>query len=537
MRILLAAALLVVAVPAVAQTHEHATGSDGEHLVILHDGPTSGRAVVGSLTHFGFALVSEHGRPVRHHDAAVTLAQNGVVLFSSEATHEYDGIFSLDVTFEVPGPYTIEATSDTGAKAFFNGTAVSPVAPRETRTTLTLPEDAMALAPAAFGIAVEAANGTLVDHSDVVFEARRVSDGLLVFRNHFHTHDAPIAFDLAFPTEGEYFVRALGYNAFPTGRLGDYETTIAEERITVAPPAASGLRLPALALPAPAPASASGARDEGHAGAAYVLTLTADPENRTGMLNHERLSAFVWDVEAQEALQHVNFQGELLAADGTVVFSSESLHEYDGHLEAVFGGLLPGLFTWRVTAEYDEWTDSAELPIVILPPVVPGGVGGIPGVGPLTTTVDGLDGVAAGVPAELTFAVRNAAGLPVSHSEIEFAFLRLVGDVMKAPTLHAKVHTHMDAPKATVTFPTAGEYIVILDGDTLFASPTTYDGEAGPTSQATILSVTVAEGPGLPRLADEVLPAGTEEPRFAPTVGIVATALAAVALALVARRR
>src|SRR5438067_11306966 len=92
-----------------AQGHEHGEGAG--IAFVLHDGTDSGRAVVGDLTHFGFALLND-STPQMHRNAEFQVLQNGQVVFATKDTHEYDGLFSFDHTFSAPGPYTVIAMSE-----------------------------------------------------------------------------------------------------------------------------------------------------------------------------------------------------------------------------------------------------------------------------------------------------------------------------------------------------------------------------------------------------------------------------------------
>lgn len=517
--LLLAAAL---ALPALAQTHEHAQGANGEHFVVLHDGPASGRAIVGGLTHLGFALVSTEGAPVRHHDATFTLTQNGVVLFRSEATHEYDGLFSLDYTFTVPGPYEVLVESDTGAKGTFNGTVVAPVGETGHVVEITVPEAARAGEAATIGVRVLAANGTIVPHSDALVDVRRLDDGLLVHRGHLHTHEDPMAMSLALALPGEYEVTVYGYLAFPSGRLPDLATAVGTARFTVAPPA-PGVVAPLPMLPSLAPARAAAAPDASHA-SGLLLSVITDPADRNGPFNHQRLNAFVWDPETMAAQQHVNFKAVVRGATGVVPFASESLHEYDGHLEILLAGLAPDVYTLEVEASYRNWTDTKTGMFVIVPPVVPAGAG------PAEVAILGGEGLQAGVPAELTFSYQYPGGVVIPHSEVNFDVFPAEGG---APLLSTKVHTHETAPTATLTFPRAGEYVVVADGDTL--QPTVSVDLAHGTGFRSILKLTVAEGPGLPP-APDVAAGGTAPPPVLPAPALPAAAVLA-GLALVAATR
>ncbi|HWG90866.1 MAG TPA: hypothetical protein VNZ52_08485 [Candidatus Thermoplasmatota archaeon] len=522
LRLTLLITLLLVALapaPALAQDHEHSGAK--AHLVVVHDVTPEGYAVVGNLAHFGFLLVGPDGLPARHHDARLTLEQNGVLLFDSDALHDYDGIASFGYTFTVPGPYVVTATVPSDAEtlvATFNGTAVlRDLVP----ATLVLDAPAATTVGAltTFTYQLADANGTLLPHTDAILELRRVLDDTLLLRVHTHTHEEPMAVQFAFPDPGTYQVRLVGYNAFPTEDAPQFETVALTQLIEVTP----GLPLAAPAL-AEAPVRTQHA-GEGH----YKLFTTYDPQALVGPFNAMRTAVTLYDAEVNKTQQHVNFEATIRGPAGNVLFASKTLHEYDGILELVTGFGVPGEYTMAVSAQYRNFSEATTAKWTVLPPVLPLGAGAF------DVTLLNAEGLEAGVPANLEFFLANAAGVPFEHSEVDFQVVRVTDGPILAQT---KLHTHTDGKMAfTVTFPEAGDYLIRVD-----AFPTGQSASAAYTAngvgKARYLTVTVADGPGLPALlpTDPVAPED-DGTLTVPALGLPLVLAVLVGLAAVRRFR
>ena len=507
MRVPLLAVVLLLLPLAAAQEHGHEAG-DGT-AVVLHDGPEDGRAVVGGVTHFGFALLSHDGAPLVHRNANFTVEQDGVVVFSTEDTHEYDGLFGFDVVFTRPGPYRVVAQSEGVVMGVFEGEAVR--APLQATSVVFEPES-RGLAVGLLGgrLSVVDANGTLVPHSDVLAELRRAGDERLVHRFHGHVHEEAVAFTLAAPA-GDYVLRVVGYEAFPTGRGGDWLPSVAEFPVALGP-------LPVPTRP-PLPMPPAGALEQSMGSATngdLTLHATVDPQNQVGVGQAVRLAGVIVNATGGP-VAHEDFRFAVTGPAG-LVFSSESLHEYDGVFEHVLVPDAPGAYEATLTAV----TDDGELPVTwqfqVVPPALP-----IAGAGVGVVTVDGLDAVQAGVPTELTFRVAGPQG-PVQHSEVDVT----VYHDAEAPVYAFKLHTHASGEtRAVVTLPHGGGWTLRVDpAPTLpqavaFQSP---DGPGAPLRFAfTALDAPTAEAPDVDAAA-------------APTrtVDGLPLALALVALAAVA---
>src|SRR5581483_9214453 len=117
------------------------------------------------------------------------------------------------------------------------------------------------------------------------------------------------------------------------------------------------------------------------------------------------------------------------------IFSSTSLHEYDGVFDLTLNWPVPGKYTFALTAKKGTWSDSAAVDYTIADTVPPVNIGAAPTM--METFVGGLGNLRAGHQAQLTFANKDLTGQLVPHSEIDFSIRR--GDV---PLLWNKIHTH-----------------------------------------------------------------------------------------------
>lgn len=478
--------------------------------MVLHDGPDGGRAVVGGLTHFGFALLDAKGRLVEHQDATFVVTQEGVILFSSDSTHEYDGLFSLDLTFTRPGPYEVAALSGDMAMGNFTGVAVMPV--NETAASIRL-----ALAPAGpAGNAVTGlleivdASGNLLPHTDAIVEVRTKAERRLVSRAHLHIHDEPIAFTQALGLPGDYIVGVTGYLAFPTGRGADIRAVTAEFPATAGP-----IGLPSVPAPAAA-ADPLGPRGATTSAGGYTLQGMYDPQPLVGIGNVFRLSALVTDDATALPKAHVDFEMELRGPRG-VVFSSKSLHEYDGMFEYAYAPDAPGAYEALLTAIVGDTRLSIPFHVQVAPPAV------ALDPGPKTVAVAGLDTLVAGVPGELIFTIAGPSG-PLGHSEVDVTIHR----AGEAALYQFKLHAHGDGTsRALVTFPLEGEWLVVVDPIPLMPQPSPVSGPGG-SSAPIVFAASVA--PGLAQTSADAVGEGAPAAVPGLGVGIVVAVLLGVAM-------
>lgn len=502
--LLLAAAWAPVAL---AQDHAHGTG-DGAVLV-LRDGPEDGRVVVGSLTHFGFALLSPDGVPLVHRNANFTLVQAGRVLFATEDTHEYDGLFGLDVQFTRPGPFAIVAMSEEMAMGTWTGEAVLPETP--VTTTILFEPAAPALGSSAFGGALSVVDeaGVLVPHTDLLVEVRRAGDERLVARSHLHVHDEAASFTQSAPA-GDYVLSVVGYEAFPRAGGSDVRPSVASFPVTVGP-------LPG--LPAPAPPRVPGALQQAQGSAtagAFTLHGMVDPQNQVGVGQAVRFAGILVDANGS-AVPHVDFTFRLDGPQGRV-FDSESLHEYDGVHEYVLVPDAPGQYDATLTAHTDAGDVTVAYQVHVVPPAAP-----ISGAGVGTVSVTGLDDVSAGDAREVTFLISGPQG-PVQHSEVD---VTLYHDD-EAPVYQFKLHTHASGEtRATLIVPHAGDWTLRVDPIPTVPQAVVFQGPAGPDAPITFAFAATAPLNDAP----DATPEATPDAKTVPAAGWTLL-LAGIAVAL-----
>lgn len=505
----LAIALAVALPPASAQEHGHAGGNGMS--VVLVDGPADGRALVNAYTHFGFALLDKDSRPVVHQNAEFNVLQGGKVLFSTTDTHEYDGLFSIDLRFTKPGPYEVVARSGDMEIGTFRGEVV----PVDERVNATVALESAPVGPASrlveFTLSIHDEAGALIPHSDAIVEFRDARDGALYSRSHLHVHDAPIVFTQGFGAATEYVAQVVGYVAFAEAADPQVPAVVAEFPVSVGPIAAPGVPEPTLAPPSPLEQVGAKASDGG-----YTLHAMYDPQNQAGVGHAARLAAILTKDAELLPVAHVDFRFTLSGPRGEV-FSSESLHEYDGVFEYLFYPDAPGVYDGTLTA-----IDEVELTVPFQLLVVPGAVPLVGGTGPITLDVEGVDDVVAGVETNLTFRAMGPAG-PAAHSEVDVTIFH----DGEPPLYQFKLHTHGSGlTNAIVVFPHEGEWKIRLDGLPTVPEPSVY--------LPALVALTVAPGASadaFPEASDDAA-----SPANVPFPWLLGT-LAAIALALARARR
>lgn len=496
---------LLAALPlAAGQSHEHEEG-DGL-AAVLHDGPDDGRAVVGAFTHFGFALLKD-GVPQVHRNAEFQVLHNGHVLFATTDAHEYDGTFSLDIVFPSEGAYEVMAMSDGMNVGTFSGVVVAPV----NETVASVQFDAAPAMPqsrAIMGtISIVDAEGAIIPHTDAIIEVRDAAPPhALVSRAHAHIHEEPIEFVQTLPKPGDYELTVWAYKAFQTGRSVDVRPVLATFPVT-AGPLADGVQTPPVSsLPDATPLSPAG--ESATDGAGFALHGGYDPQALVGVGHPTRLSAVLVDANGTP-VPHVDFSFALAGPDG-VVFSSNSLHEYDGAFEHVFTPSLPGFYEATLVASRGEVELTIGYVVEAAPPVAPLDPGAF------EVSMSGLDGVPAGQPVDVTFTIAGATG-PLPHSEVDVTVYQV--DAAGVPIYQFKLHTHDSGDTmATLSFPSAGEWLIAVDPIPLMPQASLVE--------PVVFAVQVAEG----LLPEPVLPLGDEETMNAvPGIGALAV-VAAMAL-------
>jgi hypothetical protein len=513
-------AFAFLALPAAAQHDHHGTAT----AILAHDTPTTGRTYVGDVTSFAVIDDADHDlHPDVHQNNHVRVLLNGAVLWeaSAAAGHDYDGVNTFSVVFPVAGTYAVELVADDGmVQQSLNGTVAPAHEPSTASLELSVPASAPALRPVDLGVRVLRA-GELIPHSDVILEVREGLD--LVFRSHLHTHTDPIALQYAFARPGTYTVSATGYYAYAPGSTSEFAPVHASATIQVGAPA-----VPDAALPPVVPAAmGQNIVTDGASSGGFTFVGTYDPYTVVGPGAPIHLTGIVLDPATGQTVQHVNFAATLRGPLGTV-FSSSSLHEYDGVYELAAKEPVPGAYTLTLDAQKDGWSGHLVLPYSVganaaSPPTS--------GFGPVAVNADTIHAVA-GKASTLTLAAKDAAGMAYQHSEVDVVVLDPAGNAL----LWTKLHTHEDGLfPLTYAFPAAGTYTVRVAPIALDGAPLTYLG--GPLSAAVDIPVTVADGPGFP-----AAPAGMDAnpsggATHASPAALPLAILGLAAVAVVARRR
>lgn len=502
-------------------------------LLILHDVPDDGFAYVGNPNQFAFLVLTEEGKTTVHKNGKIVVTQNGVKLYETlggsqgtSTAHDYDAFNSFMIAFPVEGPYTVHAEVPYAAglklSADFQGTVHAIPSPVKAALQVVAPSamaSAMVGAPVNFEFKVVDEAGTLLPHTDALFEVRRADSQFLLFRTHTHTHDAPMKLTYRFAEQGDYTIRIVGYTAYPSLDTPGFAPVSQTLRVRAMGSATPGA--PMVSPPSTTAAPATGK---------YVLATTYDPETTVTPFGNIRLNTLVLDAETRLPVAHVNFEATLTDPRGAIVFQSMSLHEYDGNLEVVTQNSAPGDYRLRVMASQGDWSAYTDLNFRVVP------VSGAYGAGPTIIKATGLDKLVSGTPSKIEFAAQTLAGTPHQHSEIELHVN--AGTTLGAPLLLNKLHTHMDGKfSVEVVFPEAGDYTLLLDAETVHGDPTPayYYDRLG---NSLLVPVKVAPGVPLPNVPALEVPAAPLEDEGAgiPGPGLFLAVLAAVGAILLGRR-
>lgn len=504
----------------------------------IHDVADDGYTYVGNPTNFGYVLLNDNGASNVHKNGQLRITQNGVLMYETlgmSNAHDYDALNPVFYAFPRAGPYEVHSSVPASAALTINNTFTGVVheATNLVKAKIVpdeIPGSVSVNEPAQFVFSVNTEAGTLLEHTDALFEVRRAADNWLVFRTHVHTHKEAMVLSYAFPEAGDYIVRIVGYQAFPG------KTDIAFEPVTYTKEVTATLEPPINVPTGSLNENVASTSDDSET--PYLLVLTTDPPGSAGApatvgaFGNVRLNALIFDTTAKALVPHVNFEAKITSATGIERFTSTALHEYDGHLEVVDQEGTPGTYTYEVTASKGDWKETKSIQFS----VVPVGANAPPGAGVTIVTATGLDSIKAGVPQKIEFMAASLAGTPHAHSEIELQVLR--GDRTGVPILINKLHTHGDGKfGATITFPDAGDYTLVMDVETVHAdaTPRYYFEEVG---RAPVVALKVAEGVELPNVPFSGMVSDAETPEVkgeSPLPLIVG--ILAVGVAVYARRR
>ncbi len=436
----LLAALVLVLPGSLAQSHEHTGAGTGGPIAVVTDLAPDGMALVGTPAHFAVVAFGDDLDPDFHQNIPLRVLLDDKILWQTTPAsgHDYDGMADLDIVFPHPGTWRVEALDDSGnVLAHREGTAVAHVTENSVQLEAGWTQNGGTL-DLEYGLYGE--DRALLNHTDVLLEAYR--DGLLVFRTHTHTHTDLQAARLNFIEPGDYVLRQIGYQAYPTATGPAFAPVISEIPFTVATPTP-----PALAAP-PIPVASAELNRVTHGQGADAsdgrlqLIGTLDPYVIVGPATLQHLNVLVVDPATGTTAQHVNFQAELVGPLG-VLFSSDSLHEYDGIYTLATQQTIPGAYELRVRADRGDWSDTITLSYLVAPPVA------ATVLGPQILTLEAPT-LTEGHATNIRLAATGITGQPFAHGELEID----LRDARGLPLLHSKLHAHDDGTfPATLALP------------------------------------------------------------------------------------
>lgn len=419
---------------------------------MLHDSTDDGYTYAGNLNQFGWLLLEEEGKTQVHKNAKIRITQNNETLYETlggkgwDTGHDYDALNPFLYRFLRAGNYTVHAEVNLSGGAFlkaaFNGTVVErgDLVEASIQNVAGFPPSTQTLAQTPFKFQVTGPNGAMLTHADALFEVRDAVSNRLLFRTKLHSHEHPMEVDYAFAEPGAYKIKILAYQAYP------------EPTAVAFKPVQRTWTINAQAGPPPVVQPWSFAPSPGDG--RYVLLHTYDPAppgpNYDGNpvvspATNVRLNLLVYDAKEKRLVPHVDFRATLLNAAGHQLFSSGTIHEYDGHLEVVTAPRLPGDYRLQVIVGASGWSAQKELGFRVAPPTnLVAGLGGSPPrpypgcTGPVALSASGLASSFSVGRVEL--AANLATGDPCQHSEIDLQWVDAAG----IPYLVNKLHTHGD---------------------------------------------------------------------------------------------
>lgn len=523
---------------ALAQAHEH---GDSSGIVVGHDVPASGRVYVGDVAHFDILDLGADLSPDPHQQNHVRVSENGVVLMETtvDSGHDYDGVYTLDIVFPVTGNYTVEALDAMGMPlASFHGFVVA--GPRldpgqgavvEAKPVVTAPSSASLGVPAVWTIDPLDAHGARLNHTDSLVELRQA--GQVLLRTHLHTHNQRQSFSYAFTRPGQVDYQVTTYVSYPSPKAILFVPVVTSGTLTVGPAPDAAPTTNPDAIPTTAPVAANPVIVGTSTSDEYTLVGTYDPYDVVAAGMPQRLSVLVMDPATHAPLPHVDFAAHLVGPTG-VAFDSATLHEYDGIYELLATQAIPGQYTLVAQASYDAWSGHIEMPYTVTAPVMPVvlGIPPTPASGLEILDVTGFQGMKAGEPTTLTFALHDAAGVPFPHSEIDVAIRNLDAQAGAgpAPLLATKLHTHDGSFQLTLNVPAPGSYRLDVAPLALDGQPVVFRNAQLGADLAT--TIDVADGPGIPAVpVDEASVPSAPVAQVAPGLGAVPTLTALAALA------
>lgn len=449
---------------------------------ILHDSTDDGYTYAGNLNQFGWLLLDEEGKTQVHKNAKIRIIQDNATLYETlggkgwDTGHDYDALSPILFRLLRAGNYTVHAevnlSGGVSVAADFNGVAVerNDLVNASIQNLAGFPSTTRTLVQTPFKFQVVGPDGAMLEHVDSFFEVRDALSNRLLFRTKLHSHAYPMEVDYGFTESGSYKIRILAYQAYP------------EPNVVAFLPVQRTWNIEVTSSPPPAPVTSSFSPTSSNE--SYRLLHTYDPAppgpnyDGTPVVSpaaNVRLNLLVYDPTEKRLVPHVDFRATLLNAAGHQLFSSGTIHEYDGHLEVITAPRVPGDYRLQVIATASGWTAKKELSFRVAPPtnLLAGTAGSPPRpylgcTGPITVSVSGLLPTFSGGRVDL--ATKLATGDPCQHAEIDLQWLDSAG----IPYLVNKLHTHGDGRFAFEAIaPESGRQQFVLDAEAIHGDAAT----------------------------------------------------------------
>ncbi len=478
--IFLAVALLLApSVP--AAPHAPPEESLGASLQLLVNGDANPRTVhAGAIVSFTWLLLDGDGEPFVHHDAAFQVTLDGAVLMETTPAsgHDYDG----KDTYRVRVPASAAESNLTATVEITPRGSDEPVVER-----VVLPVEPPAEDTPQVRVSVENAGST----GDLATLEATVDGVEGASTLAWHVQELTTGFDVLHVTtraQGTHEVRF----AFPDTTRYTVQATLLTGPATADATTVQVLEASPPTRPADPPTRRpmENAVEHGTAPADHVLFATYDPYTSIGTHGRIRLGTVLLDEANRTPSEPASVAAELTGPHGRVLLTSEDLHAPGGLLTVTVHRPEVGDHLLRVNL--DDGEGSVELPWSVHAPAI------ATAAGPQFTHLDGPRNVTAGEGGPFAFHVRDAAGVPFMHSEVD---LRVVGPD-GVPWFTGKLHTHSDG-----TFPIdlgllgEGQWRLEASPTALHPSPT--PAYYGPTvGSAPVFTVSVS---GVPAAVGDVV--------------------------------
>lgn len=518
--LVVAVAMVMVAVPAAGQTTP-------ETLELSTDLPRADGAPValaGQPFQVQASILQDSGAPEPHNDVAWTVTWNGDTWYATTPAsgHDYDGVAAVTLVLPAEGSFsvTVEVPTDdeTLTRTLEGRVAPAPDDLETVEVDLEVPDTASAGELIDVRYRLTGHQAPVPSSAMALVEVIDTSDARTVLRVPTTIGAEATELSYALPSEGTYEVRVTAWDPLAALAERPLDAVSTREEITVEPAGAQ----PPTAPPTERPLMN---RVDTTSKDGYRLHATYDPYTSVSTNGRLHLGTVLEAGGAPTPIERA--ATEIVGPAGETVLSTDALAAPTGIAEVVIAPEAPGDYEMVTTASSGGWSGEVAHRFSVHAPVVPMSAG------PSFASAEGLDDVTAGEASEVVFRMRDAAGQPVGHAELELAVWP--DDAGEAPVLRHKLHTHSDGDfPVEMTVPDPGMHTVRLDPVDLELSPVTSYHGPEPGTQA-VFGMDAASSP----VQDEAAPgpdSETTRDAGASSAWLV-TVAAMAALALVGVRR